>query len=82
MLSKSFQNMSHRNIFSFFFVIFQVSCFFSLIDEFDSFPDLWMRKTRRIKMDEGLRCIAEFVNADPEDVVFVQNATTGIFKEN
>ncbi|XP_052092722.1 uncharacterized protein LOC127729107 isoform X2 [Mytilus californianus] len=46
--------------------------------EINSFPDLWFRINRRIKQDESLRLIAEFVNTEADDLVFVQNATTGV----
>ncbi|CAC5373933.1 EGT2 [Mytilus coruscus] len=46
--------------------------------EINSFPDLWFRINRRIKQDESLRLIAEFVNTETDDLVFVQNATTGV----
>jgi selenocysteine lyase/cysteine desulfurase len=32
---------------------------------------------RRQKQEEARKCVAEFVNSDPDDLVFVQNATTG-----
>ena len=50
-----------------------------IIDEIESFPDLWFRRNRKIKQDKARECIAEFVNADVDDIVFVQNATTGNF---
>ncbi|XP_076091282.1 uncharacterized protein LOC143063175 isoform X2 [Mytilus galloprovincialis] len=49
-----------------------------IIDEMDSSPDLWFRRNRRIKQDEARHCIAEFVQADPDDLVFVQNTTSGV----
>ncbi|VDI52311.1 Hypothetical predicted protein [Mytilus galloprovincialis] len=49
-----------------------------IIDEMDSSPDLWFRRNRRIKQDEARHCIAEFVHADPDDLVFVQNTTSGV----
>lgn len=45
----------------------------------DSSPDLWFRRNRRIKQDEARHCIAEFVQADPDDLVFVQNTTSGSY---
>ena len=42
----------------------------------NSNPDLFFRRNLRIKMDETMKCRAEFVNADTEDLVIVQNATT------
>jgi hypothetical protein len=32
---------------------------------------------RRQKQEEARKCVAEFVNSNPDDLVFVQNATTG-----
>ncbi|XP_033743677.1 uncharacterized protein LOC117329706 isoform X2 [Pecten maximus] len=46
------------------------------IDEIDDHPDDWMRRKVRNMWIESRDCAARFVNADPEDVVFVQNATT------
>jgi selenocysteine lyase/cysteine desulfurase len=48
------------------------------MDEMNAFPDLWYRQNLKVKKDEARKCISEFINADPEDVVFVENATTGI----
>jgi selenocysteine lyase/cysteine desulfurase len=45
----------------------------------NSNPDVFFRRILRINMDETMKCIADFVNADTEDLVFVQNATTGNF---
>lgn len=60
-------------IYIFWYFIFH----FSILDEIDSNPDLWFRLNKNIKLKQARECIAEFINADPEDVVFVQNATTG-----
>lgn len=49
-----------------------------LIDEMDASPSLWFRKTSKLKLDEARTCIAEFISADPDDVVFVQNITKGV----
>ena len=48
------------------------------MDEMNAFPDLWYRQNLKVKKDEARKCISEFINADPEDVVFVENATTAI----
>jgi selenocysteine lyase/cysteine desulfurase len=32
---------------------------------------------RRQKQEEARKCVAEFVNSDSDDLVFVQNTTTG-----
>ncbi|XP_060085061.1 uncharacterized protein LOC132564424 [Ylistrum balloti] len=60
------------------------------IDKMDDHPDDWFRRNNLGKWKEGRDAIAAFVNADSEDVVLVQNATTGVntvlksinFKEN
>lgn len=44
----------------------------------DKNPDLWFRKTNAVKINEARHCIAEFIHSDPDDVVFVQNITTGL----
>jgi hypothetical protein len=39
--------------------------------------DLMLLGNRRQKQEEARKCVAEFVNSDSDDLVFVQNATTG-----
>ncbi|XP_033729509.1 hercynylcysteine sulfoxide lyase-like [Pecten maximus] len=48
------------------------------IDKMDDHPDDWFRRTNLGKWKVGRDTIATFVNAEPENVVLVQNATTGI----
>ncbi|XP_021365491.1 probable L-cysteine desulfhydrase, chloroplastic [Mizuhopecten yessoensis] len=50
----------------------------SYIDKMDDHPDDWFRRNNLGKWKAGRDAIAMFVNANPEDVVLVQNATTGI----
>ncbi|XP_060069759.1 uncharacterized protein LOC132549804 isoform X2 [Ylistrum balloti] len=48
------------------------------IDEIDDHPDDWMRRKLKNMWIAARDCAARFINADPEDFVFVQNATTGM----
>ncbi|CAG8801938.1 29441_t:CDS:2 [Gigaspora margarita] len=47
-------------------------------ERFESNPDLWIRRNLGIELVKARDAIAEFVNADANDVVFVLNSTTGI----
>ncbi|CAG8601030.1 22665_t:CDS:2 [Dentiscutata erythropus] len=47
-------------------------------EKFESNPDLWIRKNLGIELAKAREAIAEFVNADANDVVFVLNSTTGM----
>lgn len=46
----------------------------------DRHPDVWFRHKAQKLWKNAIEAAAEFVNADSDDVVFVQNATTGIHK--
>lgn len=48
------------------------------IDKMDDHPDDWFRRNNLGKWKKGRDAVAKFVNADPQEVVLVQNATTGI----
>nr|CAG8567967.1 15440_t:CDS:2 [Entrophospora candida] len=41
-------------------------------------PDQWMRRDLEIELTKARETIANFVNADTDEVVFIQNTTTGI----
>ena len=43
------------------------------------YPDLFNYEQMKVKLDNGRQSIAEFIRADPEDVVLVQNTSTGKF---
>ncbi|OWF49913.1 uncharacterized protein LOC110451100 [Mizuhopecten yessoensis] len=47
------------------------------INELDDHPDDWMRRKVKDMWIASRESAAIFVNVDPEDLVFVQNATTG-----
>ncbi|CAG8546283.1 19290_t:CDS:2 [Racocetra fulgida] len=47
-------------------------------EKFESNPDLWIRRNLEIELTKARDAIAEFVNADADDVAFVLNSTTGI----
>ena len=46
----------------------------------ESHPGIWYSKTHRELWAHNTQAVAEFVGADPKNLVFVSNATTG--KEN
>ncbi|OZJ03109.1 hypothetical protein BZG36_03374 [Bifiguratus adelaidae] len=47
-------------------------------DLIESNCDLWMKKTMFGKMVELRKTMADFINADPEEVVMVQNTSVGV----
>ncbi|CAG8567661.1 5281_t:CDS:2 [Cetraspora pellucida] len=47
-------------------------------EKFESNPDLWIRRNLEVELTKARDAIAEFVNADADDVAFVLNSTTGI----
>lgn len=49
-----------------------------ILDEIYKYPDLFHYEQVKVKLDNGRQSIAEFIHADPEDVVLVQNTSTGI----
>lgn len=49
-----------------------------LVDEMEASPDYWFRKVFSAKSDEARRQLANFLGADPDHIVFVPNATTGV----
>ncbi|XP_052092724.1 uncharacterized protein LOC127729109 [Mytilus californianus] len=49
-----------------------------IIGEMRDHPDLWWRHNLRLSIEESRKCVAEFVQADTDDIVFLQNATSGI----
>ena len=51
---------------------------FRYLDELESHPDHWFRRTLIEGWNEARQAVADFVGADVEDVVFVTNATTGL----
>ena len=48
------------------------------MDEMNSFPDLWFRHNLRFTQDENGKCIAELRRSNTDDLISVQNETTGI----
>jgi selenocysteine lyase/cysteine desulfurase len=46
--------------------------------EIESNPDLFMRVTLKGRLDAVRHRLAKFIGAENDEVVFVQNATTGI----
>lgn len=50
---------------------------FRLHDELNDNPDLFYRQTEYQLYTQAREAAARFVGADPENLVFVQNATTG-----
>lgn len=52
-------------------------CSFRLHDELNDNPDLFYRQTEYQLYTQAREAVARFVGADPENLVFVQNATTG-----
>ena len=49
-----------------------------LADELEAGPVSFLDTTFEDRLDAARRAVAEFLNADPEDLVFVPNATTGV----
>lgn len=49
----------------------------SIREEAETFPDIWIRKNRKIRQNKARHCIADFLKADPDDVVFIENVTAG-----
>lgn len=52
-------------------------CSLRLHDELNDNPDLFYRQTEYQLYTQAREAAARFVGADPENLVFVQNATTG-----
>jgi len=44
----------------------------------DKYPDVWFRYKVQNMWNKSLETVARFVRADPQDLVFVANATAGI----
>lgn len=42
-------------------------------------PDVWFRYNCNAKIQDSLQQLAVHVNCDPRDLVFVENATTGVY---
>jgi len=49
-----------------------------LLHEAEAHPDRWFRQTVRPLYDAAVADVAKFVGADPNNLVFVQNATTAV----
>lgn len=49
-----------------------------LQEEMDKYPDVWFRYKVQNMWNKSLETVARFVRADPQDLVFVPNATAGI----
>ncbi len=49
-----------------------------MLKECESHPDKWFRVEARRKYDINLARVARFLGSRPENVVFVENPTTGI----
>jgi len=49
-----------------------------LLDMIETHPNRWFQHTVRPLYDEASEEVAQFVGADPKNIVFVQNATTAI----
>ena len=49
-----------------------------LLDELNDDPDAFYRQTEQRLYNNARAAAAKFVGADPENLVFVQNATTGL----
>ena len=49
-----------------------------LLNECEAFPDKWFRYEARQKYDTCLTRVANFLGSKPQNVVFVENPTTGI----
>jgi len=50
----------------------------ALIDELESQPVAFLQTTMDARMSAAREAVAAFLNADPEGLAFVQNATTGV----
>ncbi len=50
----------------------------ALVDELEAGPVAFLGTTIEARMDEARHAVARFLNADPEGLVFVQNATQGV----
>ena len=48
------------------------------MNECEAFPDKWFRYEARQKYDACLTRVANFLSSKPQNVVFVENPTTGI----
>ncbi|KAL8613278.1 hypothetical protein ACOMHN_001602 [Nucella lapillus] len=48
------------------------------LDEMESHPDHWFRRTVFGQWNEAREAVAEFLGADVEDIVFVTNSTSGV----
>lgn len=51
---------------------------FELIREQEFQPDIWLRKKVDEKYDESVAALCDFVNSDKDDLVIIDNTTTGI----
>jgi len=49
-----------------------------LLEMMDSHPDRWFRNDLRPLYDEAIKELSEFVGAAPDNIVFVNNATTAV----
>ena len=49
-----------------------------LVNTLESHPDQWFRRNVQTEIRNSARILANFIGADENDLVFVQNATTGI----
>lgn len=50
----------------------------SLLDEVETCPDYWFRLKYQSMMRESRKGLAPLLNCNPEDLVFVENASTGV----
>ena len=50
----------------------------ALIDELEAEPVAFLDTTIEARIDEARHAVARFLNADPDGLVFVQNATSGV----
>lgn len=51
--------------------------FFRLLDVVNDNPDVFYRQAWKPLMSTAIQAAAEFLGADPNNMVLVQNATTG-----
>lgn len=49
-----------------------------MMDEMNSFPDLWFRRNLRLTRDEAGKCIAEIRSSNTDDLISVQKETTDL----
>ena len=49
-----------------------------LVNTLESHPDQWFRRNVQTEIRNSAKILANFIGADENDLVFVQNATTGI----